>query len=138
MDLLDDIKRELRGEEKTTDDGDSARGGDAETGTDDAGSDTADAGSHTDDAGSHTEDPETGSESVARSTTAAGSGSNGESVASGDETDAGGDETGGRGATGGDSSRGNDHLCSFCETEFDASRDVCPECDAEVVLRGTR
>lgn len=30
------------------------------------------------------------------------------------------------------------HVCSFCETEFDASSSVCPECDAEIVLRGER
>lgn len=33
---------------------------------------------------------------------------------------------------------GDIHVCSFCETEFDASSDVCPECDAEIVLRGDR
>ncbi|UPV76519.1 hypothetical protein M0R89_18475 (plasmid) [Halorussus limi] len=61
---------------------------------------------------------------VKRSTTATDdSPSDGES---GDETDA-------------SASAGPDeHLCSFCETEFDASRDVCPECDAEIVLRGAR
>ena len=32
----------------------------------------------------------------------------------------------------------DEHLCSFCETEFDASRSVCPECDAEIVVRGAR
>ncbi len=32
----------------------------------------------------------------------------------------------------------DEHLCSFCETEFDAGRSVCPECDAEIVLRGAR
>ena len=37
-----------------------------------------------------------------------------------------------------DSDRGDSHLCSFCETEFDAGRDTCPECDAEIVLRGAR
>jgi hypothetical protein len=37
-----------------------------------------------------------------------------------------------------DGGRGDVHVCSFCETEFDASRDVCPECDAEIVFRGTR
>jgi hypothetical protein len=30
------------------------------------------------------------------------------------------------------------HVCSFCEAEFDAGRDVCPECDAKIVLRGAR
>lgn len=30
------------------------------------------------------------------------------------------------------------HVCSFCETEFDSSDSVCPECDAEIVLRGER
>jgi hypothetical protein len=30
------------------------------------------------------------------------------------------------------------HLCSFCEAEFDAGRDSCPECDAKIVLRGAR
>jgi len=114
MDLLEDIKRELRGER---DDGDSTASDDDPASADDAGTDTGDAGS--------------GSESVARSTTAAGSGPDGESVA-------GGDETRPNGATAGDSSQGDDHLCSFCETEFDASRDVCPECDAEIVLRGAR
>ena len=37
-----------------------------------------------------------------------------------------------------DRGRGDVHVCSFCEAEFDASRDVCPECDAEIVFRGTR
>lgn len=30
------------------------------------------------------------------------------------------------------------HVCSFCETEFDAGRETCPECDARIVLRGAR
>ena len=32
----------------------------------------------------------------------------------------------------------DEHLCSFCETAFDAGRDTCPECDARIVLRGAR
>jgi len=113
MDLLEDIKRELRGDEPKADDGDSASDG-ADSTLDDAESDDGSG---------------TGSEPVARSTTA--SGSDGESVTDGEETQP-------DGATAGDSSQGNDLLCSFCETEFDASRDVCPECDAEIVLRGAR
>lgn len=31
-----------------------------------------------------------------------------------------------------------EYLCPFCETTFDSSRGVCPECDAEIVLRGQR
>jgi hypothetical protein len=38
----------------------------------------------------------------------------------------------------GDRSREDGHLCSFCEAEFDASRGVCPECNAEIVFRGER
>ncbi|MFC4451510.1 hypothetical protein [Halorussus aquaticus] len=34
--------------------------------------------------------------------------------------------------------RDDDYLCPFCETEFDAERGACPECNAEIVLRGTR
>ncbi|WP_135854251.1 hypothetical protein [Halorussus salinus] len=111
MDLLEDIKRELRGDNEP-DDGDSAADG-ADSMLDDAESD----------------DTGTGSGPVARSTTA--SGPDDESVADGDETRP-------DGAAAGDSSQGDDLLCSFCETEFDASRDVCPECDAEIVLRGAR
>jgi len=36
------------------------------------------------------------------------------------------------------SSRTDTHVCSFCETEFDADREVCPDCDAEIVFRGAR
>jgi len=36
------------------------------------------------------------------------------------------------------SSRPDTHVCSFCETEFDADRAVCPDCDAEIVFRGVR
>lgn len=34
--------------------------------------------------------------------------------------------------------RSDEHVCSFCQTEFDASRGSCPECDAEIVHRGER
>jgi hypothetical protein len=37
-----------------------------------------------------------------------------------------------------DQSREDRHVCSFCEAEFDATRGVCPECDAEIVFRGER
>lgn len=37
-----------------------------------------------------------------------------------------------------DRERPDAHVCSFCETEFDAKRGVCPECGAEIVLRGDR
>ena len=37
-----------------------------------------------------------------------------------------------------DESNEDEHLCSFCETAFDAGRDTCPECDARIVLRGAR
>ena len=31
------------------------------------------------------------------------------------------------------------HVCAFCRARFDASdRSACPECEAEVVLRGER
>lgn len=30
------------------------------------------------------------------------------------------------------------HVCPFCETEFEATRGSCPDCDAEIVLRGER
>ena len=31
------------------------------------------------------------------------------------------------------------HVCAFCRTSFDAGdRSACPECGAEVVLRGER
>lgn len=36
------------------------------------------------------------------------------------------------------SPRSDTHVCSFCETEFDADREVCPDCDAEIVFRGAR
>lgn len=34
--------------------------------------------------------------------------------------------------------RADDYLCPFCETTFDSDRGVCPECDAEIVMRGDR
>lgn len=37
-----------------------------------------------------------------------------------------------------ESTRDDGHVCSFCQNEFDADRGVCPECDAEIVVRGTR
>jgi hypothetical protein len=37
-----------------------------------------------------------------------------------------------------DESRADEHVCSFCEAEFDASRGVCPDCDAEIIFRGER
>ncbi|WP_157971722.1 hypothetical protein [Halorussus litoreus] len=37
-----------------------------------------------------------------------------------------------------DSAGDDTHVCSFCETEFDADRRACPDCDAEIVLRGAR
>ncbi|WP_137286187.1 hypothetical protein [Halorussus salinisoli] len=45
-------------------------------------------------------------------------------------------ETDGSGPT--DSDRDDEHVCSFCQTEFDADRGVCPACDAEIVFRGPR
>lgn len=61
----------------------------------------------------------------------------GGSTASGDPSDGG--------SAGGDASdrtnrrsRADTHVCSFCETEFDADRRACPKCDAEIVLRGDR
>lgn len=35
-------------------------------------------------------------------------------------------------------SRDNEHLCRFCRSTFDADRNTCPECGAEIVLRGDR
>lgn len=98
MDLLEDIKRELRsGDGRASDE--SAR-------TDDTGG--------------------AGPAERAAGSTA------GPNSATGDDADANG-EAGDPAA-----SRERDHLCSFCETEFDASRTVCPECGAEIVLRGAR
>lgn len=37
-----------------------------------------------------------------------------------------------------DQSRADTHVCSFCETEFDADRRACPDCGAEIVFRGER
>ena len=37
-----------------------------------------------------------------------------------------------------DRSRGDEHVCPFCETEFEATRGSCPDCDAEIVFRGER
>lgn len=37
-----------------------------------------------------------------------------------------------------ESNENEGHVCSFCETEFDAERETCPECDARIVLRGAR
>lgn len=37
-----------------------------------------------------------------------------------------------------DRNRDDEHVCRFCQTEFDAERGTCPECDAEIVLRGDR
>ena len=37
-----------------------------------------------------------------------------------------------------DQSRGDEHVCSFCETEFEATRGSCPDCDAKIVFRGER
>lgn len=38
----------------------------------------------------------------------------------------------------GEPGRDDEHVCSFCRTAFDADRRSCPECDAEIVLRGSR
>lgn len=38
----------------------------------------------------------------------------------------------------GEPGRDDEHVCSFCRTAFDADRRSCPECDAEIVLRGAR
>lgn len=48
-------------------------------------------------------------------------------------------ESGGR-SEGNVSDRGedDDHVCSFCQTEFEANRGACPDCGAELVLRGDR
>lgn len=64
----------------------------------------------------------------------------------GETTDRDGGTTGRDGETtdgdGGDSvsdrDRDDGHVCSFCQTEFDADRGSCPECDAEIVLRGAK
>lgn len=32
----------------------------------------------------------------------------------------------------------DEHLCAFCQTAFDAERGYCPDCGAEIVLRGRR
>lgn len=49
-----------------------------------------------------------------------------------------GDESTDDDAASGDADRDDAHVCPFCETEFDADRGACPECGAEIVLRGTR
>ena len=37
-----------------------------------------------------------------------------------------------------DRERDDGHLCAFCQHEFDAERGACPDCGAEIVLRGGR
>lgn len=34
--------------------------------------------------------------------------------------------------------RDDEHVCAFCGTDFAASRGACPDCDAEIVVRGER
>lgn len=41
-------------------------------------------------------------------------------------------------AESGEASRSDRQVCPFCRTEFEAARGTCPECNAEVVLRGER
>ena len=51
------------------------------------------------------------------------------------------DDRFGRSASGSAASgneRDDDHLCAFCQHEFDADRGACPDCGAEIVLRGRR
>lgn len=37
-----------------------------------------------------------------------------------------------------ESGQDDEHLCAFCQTGFDASQGACPDCGAEIVLRGRR
>lgn len=111
MDLLKDITDGLRG-----DDGRTRRNGGDGTAADDA-----------------------------RDRDAAASDRTASSGRSDDAMDRDGDATDGDGETDDSdaesaSARGRDdeHVCSFCQTEFDADRRSCPECDAEIVLRGAR
>ncbi|WP_435181858.1 hypothetical protein [Halorussus sp. AFM4] len=55
------------------------------------------------------------------------------SAVASDRHEPSGDDTSSAGAD-----REDAHVCPFCETEFDPDRGACPECDAEIVLRGTR
>jgi predicted RNA-binding Zn-ribbon protein involved in translation (DUF1610 family) len=36
------------------------------------------------------------------------------------------------------SDRGDEHVCDFCGADFDASRGRCPDCGAEIIVRGAR
>lgn len=34
--------------------------------------------------------------------------------------------------------RDDEHVCAFCGTDFAASRGACPDCSAEIIVRGER
>jgi len=36
------------------------------------------------------------------------------------------------------SDRGDEHVCDFCGADFDASLGQCPDCGAEIIVRGAR
>ncbi|WP_135827171.1 hypothetical protein [Halorussus ruber] len=86
-------------------------------------------------------------EGAARSSTADSAGdsasnsagdSAGDSGANGGDSDESGSNASGKSTSSTESAPEEIHVCSFCETEFDAGRDACPECDAKIVLRGAR
>ncbi|WP_134671495.1 hypothetical protein [Halorussus marinus] len=34
--------------------------------------------------------------------------------------------------------RDDEHVCDFCGSDFEASRGRCPDCGAEIIVRGAR
>lgn len=34
--------------------------------------------------------------------------------------------------------RDDEHVCDFCGTDFPAGRGACPDCGAEIIVRGAR
>lgn len=34
--------------------------------------------------------------------------------------------------------RDDEHVCDFCGADFDANRGRCPDCGAEIIVRGAR
>lgn len=112
MGLLDDITDELRGDDET----DRDESGTATDARDDTAADRTPSSSDSD--GSTDRDGETAGQDGETT-----GGEDGDSSGDGDRDDGG---------------RDDGHVCSFCQTEFDADRGSCPECDAELVLRGAK
>lgn len=122
MDLLKEITSELRG-------GDESANDDDRTNSDESANDErTDRDGYSD----STADSATDTESVVRSTTAT------DDSGAGDDPESTGETPAGTEGNTDASEQRDEHLCSFCETEFDADRTVCPECDAEIVVRGAR